>query len=514
MNEAQFRAQKKKLEQLREKKEMKDNLPFLLNKDRTACNAHKLYTWQRDYILTKNKLALLTAANQVGKSSGLIIKNLWLGYNKSVWPEYFKFTPRMFIYMYPDFSTATTEFEEKWEKVYLPRGKYRHSSQWGWEAKYHKGEIRAVKLASGVTIYFRAYTQDPKLLQAVTVSMITMDEECPQSHFDELAIRAAAVEGMIGSGFTATLGQEYLYKAMEMQGSQQEMFPHAWKRQISLYDCLTYADGSKSSVWTKPKIENDIIPSLSSEAEIKKRVWGKFVKSVGLLYGEFEISRNTADWHQIKNWLWYCGIDFGSGGKTGHPSAICIVAVKPDYLEARVFEHWCSGKEKRVTQGDVLEQWKLMTSNKPDILTYYDWAATDLGELAAREGTPMLKAEKSHEIGVGKLNMLFKNGQLKIYLGGGAGDTNLLVQELQAIDEKTPKNKRVDDNSDALRYALSSCPMRMTMLEDQKKKKKEEISHPRMRFWKGLDKPQEERDWHLTVESQLEEAAAEFDQIL
>ena len=141
--------------------------------------------------------------------------------------------------------------------------------------------------------------------------------------------------------------------------------------------------------------------------------------------------------------------------------------------------------------------------------TRYDGSATDLGEIAKREGVAMLPANKNHEHGVGLLNSIFGTRQLKIFTGPGTGNTGELMKELGSILEKTKKNNRKDDCADALRYGLSSCPIKITSTRSKKKKKDDEETCPRMRFYKGLDRV-EGQDWGDSIDQNLADAAALF----
>ena len=523
-------AKKMAKEIIQEKKEIflkeKELLPFLVNEDQTGCNLHPFYKWQQEFYCFADRLAFLTAANQIGKSSILIIKMLNLAMRPELWPHYFgiKTKPSLFLYLYPDGRTGATEFYEKWEKVYLPKGEMKDHPKWGWKVEFDRQkQVEAIRFNSGVTILWRYYTQKPSTMQAMSIDFAGLDEECPLGHWDELMVRTSARAGL-GSGlvatvFTATLGQSYLFDTMERQGEDDEKFPNAFKRQISLYDCLYYVDGTPSEIFTKEHIEKDIIPMYSTPNEIKRRVWGRFVKDSGLLYGQFNSATNLQEHSReiIEGWQVYAGIDYGSGGASGHPSSIAFVAVDDVFFTARVMFVWKSEKEGngyiRTTQSDLLNKYlELKKTLNIQPHTYFDWHATDLGILALREGISMLPANKNYDHGVGLLNSLFKSQQLKIFTGPGSGDTSNLIQELETVNSETLKKNRKDDCADALRYALSSCPMRITKLvvaikpEFQKGPKCK-----RMRFYQGLDRdPLQEKAWGDDIDEMLEEAQELF----
>lgn len=468
-----------------------EHLPFHLRPDFQSCYAHKLYPWQKDFILNRNPLAFLTAANQVGKSSGSLLRCINQAVRKDLWSYWFpKIKPKTFLYLYPEAKLANAEFHEKWEKTYLSRGRMKDDLRYGWKENKEKGFIESIRFASGVTVYFRNYTQSPVSLQAITADAVFLDEETPEAHYSELLVRSQARQAL-GSGyvsmvFTATLGQTYLYNCMEMRGTDKETFIGAWKRQISAFDCMTYCDGSPSQIWTEKYI-NELLPRYATDSEVQKRIYGRFIKTSGLVYGEFDYARNTellGD-TDTTGWEIWVGIDFGSGGDHGHSSSIAFVAISPDYTQARVVRSW-SSKKVRMTQGDLLERYKEMSAGISHQV-HADWAATDFFELAARESLPINKAEKSHEIGVGLMNTLFKTGALKVCLGEGTGDNSDIPSECRSINEDTPKRKRVDDMTDAVRYAISLCPMRISQ-DPKPEKKPEEKLNPRMAFYRGLDR--------------------------
>jgi phage terminase large subunit-like protein len=504
----------KRKEELQRKLAYMKKYPWILNKDFTACNQHKLYPWQQEFLKTRERLAFVTAANQIGKSSAQILKVLNLSWRPELWPIYFgKKTPRLFIYLYPDKDTATDEFLTKW-KPYMTTDP--DDPQYGYKAEFDQKKIKRIVFTTGVTLTFKFYSQSASNLQANTADLVAMDEECPQAIWDELMVRTQSTR-MAGSGlvsmvFTATLGQAYLFDTMERRGTPQEKFKNAFKNQISLYDCLTFADGSPNPNLTVKKIEEEIIPTYSSQNEIDKRVFGRFVKDSGLLfYFNEDLNTEPYDWEMVKDWMFFTGVDFGSGGQWGHSSAISLVAIDPSWSQVRLVKSYHSQK-LRMTQGDLLETFK-KRFRKYNATNYFDGAAVDFGQLADREAVPFLPAEKSHEIGVGLLNSLFKTGQLKIFTGHEAGDNQIIVQELMQVDSDTPKKNRVDDGADSLRYAIAAQAVRITPLKSISQVKKEKIKHPRMRFYMGLDKDdQEQTDLADSMEQLISEAVSMFEE--
>lgn len=474
---------KKKLELLERKAFLKENLPFMPGPNGLGCNLHPLYQWQEDFITSTNQLNFVTSGNQVGKSSAGIIKCLRWGYQRELWPKLWpNHTPNLFFYYYPDRGTSDREFKTKWQK-YLPQKALKDDPYWGWkETKDKNGQIDSIRLNTGIVIYFITYTQTPANVQASTVDAAFADEEMPLNHFSECQLRAS--RGFYHNFFTATIGQPYLFSTMERQGKTDENFPTAFKRQISMYDCLVYSDGTKSEHITKEYIE-ERKASLPDEKEILKRIYGRFVKTEGLRFQSFEYDRNVSKHHPLpRSWQIYVGVDFGSGGELNHPSSIVFVGVSPDFMKARVFKSWV-GHGIKTTQGDLIEKYIELSNGLAITSVYYDYSATDLGEIAGRLGLPFCKADKSHD-GIALINTLFKNEQLKVF-----HDQHDLIAELQTVPDK--KDADGDDATDALRYALALVPFQLQILTQQDSEDDEEVDpykdmDPRMRFYKGIDR--------------------------
>jgi phage terminase large subunit-like protein len=427
---------KKKILELKQAElELRIGLPFL--------HGRKHYTWSRDFFEDRNRKAFITAANQIGKSSCQIRRDIDWATDPSKWEELWPTDPKpnLFWYFYPTSTQATTEFDTKWQE-FLPRNTYRPHPQFGWEEEKDKKEIRAIHFKSGVTLQFKSYAQGLGALQTATVYKVSLDEECPEELWPELVFRTQAVRGYISAVFTATIGQEFWRKVMEPAGPHEELFPEAFKRQVSMYDCQKYVDGSASK-WTDERI-NEVIASCGSPQEVQRRVFGKFVKSEGLKYPHFDVKRHMKPWHPIpKNWNYYVGVDIGAGGAEGHPSAITWVAVNPNYQEGRVVACW-RGDGLRTAASDVFNKYLEMKKELgvEPVGKYYDWGSVEFGEIAIRNGSGFERAEKSHDIGEKYINTLFRNDMLFIY---ERGDSGKLAGELCSVTLEGPKRKKKDD---------------------------------------------------------------------
>ena len=89
--------------------------------------------------------------------------------------------------------------------------------------------------------------------------------------------------------FTATLGQDYWRDVIEGKGSE-EKEKKAFKIQVSMYDCLEYEDGSETP-WTTERIDR-VRSICRNNAEMERRIYGKFVVDTGLVYPAFDRTKH------------------------------------------------------------------------------------------------------------------------------------------------------------------------------------------------------------------------------
>lgn len=415
------------------------------------------YPWARDFFESTHKLNFLCAANQISKSSTQIRKCIDWATDPSKWATLWPGSadkPNQFWYLYPTANQCSIEFEKKW-KDFLPRNEFKDHPQYGWREEVKNKEIFAIHFNTGVSVYFKSYKQGLSALQTGTVYAVFLDEEIPEELWDELNFRVAAVDGYIHMVFTATIGQDVWRKTIEPKDKDEEKFPAAWKRQVSMYDCQTYVDGTKSK-WTPERIAQ-VIATCKSPQEVQRRVYGKFVKDSGLKYPMFDIKKHMKPFHPVpKNWPVYVACDIGAGGDEGHPSAICFVAVRPDYKQGRVIACW-RGDGLRTTASDVYLKAQAMCEElgvRP-IRKMYDWASTEFGEISVRNGGGWVRAEKSHELGEQVINVLFRNDMMAIYENGENGK---LAGELCSLTVDGVKRKKKDDLADAFRYCVVPIP--------------------------------------------------------
>ena len=465
----------------------------------------KMYRWQREFFEARNKYCTLVASNQSGKSTIQIRKCIHWATNKDLWPELWKTTPVQFWYLYPDGATASSEFHNKWVREFLPREEYKDDPVYGWQIKNRNGEIDYVRFNSGVTVYFKSYTQDVHNLQAGTVHAIFSDEELLWDLISELQMRISATDGYMSFVFTATRGQEEWRRIVEERGKL-EMWKASeldiLKLQVSAYDCLYYEDGSPSSVWTVEKIENTK-KFLATEAQIQRRIYGKFVKDDGLKYSSFNRSRHVIPYEQIdltKGHI-YAGLDYGSG--TNHQSAVCFVWVNESHTYGCVFDIWVGDKGVSTTAGHVVEKYKEMSKGLKVTQAFYDWSSADMRVIAESDGIFLEKADKSHATGERILNTLFQNDQFKIM---EIGSFDMLAKQLETITTDEKKHHAWDDAADALRYAVTRIPWIYENLRD-KPVQVPVANNPRKRVQAIAPIKEPEHN----IEDELDEWSAHFD---
>lgn len=371
--------------------------------------------------------------------------------------------------MYPSQKVANAEWLTKWQQ-FLPKGKFKEDPVYGWKEEKNKNDIVAIHFNSGVHVFFKNYSQSLEDLQSSTVDALFADEEMPENLWDELNARLISSDGYFHMVFTATLGQEFWRQTMEPRPDEEERFPEAFKLCVSLYDSEKYIDGSPSQ-WTPDRVAK-VKARCKTHAEFLKRVMGRFVVAGGRKYESFDATRHMKEKHPIPStWLIFEGVDIGGGGQ-GHKSAICFVAVRPDFRAGRAFLGWRGGEGVITTAGDVFQKHMELkkSANIKPIRQFFDWGSKDFGTIATRAGEPFERAEKSHEIGEDIINTLFKNDMLYIYEDE---ELSKLGGELATLQKATAKNKAKDDFSDAFRYAVTKIPWDFSYLTGAKSEDEE-----------------------------------------
>lgn len=494
-----FKLQKRQLELMKIQLELIEGLPHL--------HGFKWYKWARRFFESRNRENFLCAANQISKSSTQIRKAIHWATEPRLWPELWPSLmrgqkPNQFWYFYPTAEVCQTEFETKWEPQFLPKGRFKDDPVFGWKGVYDKGSIKKLEFNSGVTIYFKTYSQKLKDLQSGTVFAMFCDEEMPVEMVPELQARLNASDGYFHMVFTATLGQLYWEQTMEPAIASEERYVDALKQTVSLYDCLEYEDGSPSH-WSIEKIKR-VILKCPTDAEIQRRVYGRFVKSEGLMFPAFDLARNTLPHAKIpKHWLHFGAVDPGTGGEKAHPAAICFIAVSPDFKSGVVWQGW-RGDKQPTTSPDILMKYRELRGGLSMMAQRYDWASREFFLHASSKGESFAPADKDVQAGYSLMNTLFKVGMLKVMIDDPLGETDKLVGELRSLSLTGDKRKKLDDWSDACRYACMAIPWDFSDIADTEPGLLAELPGKPKKSDRDL-----RRDWYLNLDGEVAEETVE-----
>jgi phage terminase large subunit-like protein len=405
------------------------------------------------FLATKNYIVTHNSSTQIRQMIHWATEPL-------VWPKISNREPRLFWYLYPTMDVIKTEVDTKWVPEFLPRGIYKSSEKYGWEIDRTSKAVEGIRFSSGVYLQFKTYGQGAKVLQTSTLDVIACDEELPEDMYDELNARLIATQGIFSMVFTATLGQEMWWRAMEVRG-EGELFKDALKMNVSMYDCLKYEDGSPSP-WTEQRIA-----TIKSKSEILRRVYGRFVKDEGKKYPSFNPEIHFVEPKKIPtSYRLYAGVDIGTGGGVNHPAAITFIAVSPDYRIGYVVDGW-RGDNSITTSADILDQFRKMKYNshlnKYHIASQaYDHASKDFFLIATRAGEPFVPAKKNHQEGEDMINTLFKCGMLFIF---DTDELRKLGSEIMSLMAAAAKGRAKDDFTDSMRYAITQVPWDWSILE-------------------------------------------------
>lgn len=424
---------------------------------------HKHYKWSWDFENNlEDRVQIVLAPNQVGKTSTCIKKLIRIATEakcwKRMWPELPDgIMPSQWWYLYPTNDVALVEFDEKWRPL-LPRG-FENSDDpiYGWRIEKVKEKLHALRFNSGITIYFKFYSQSATALQSGSCYLIALDEECPIELLPELQMRVKATKGYMFFVFTATLGQKFWADVIH----DRVKWRHAAIYNPTLYDCKYYVDGTPSQ-WTDDEIKKAIDDCISQE-EVDRRILARVVGKgqKGRQYPTFERGTHCVLYRGVPvGWTIVAGVDYGSGGLTNHPSAIAFIAFNPERTKGKIVRFW-RGDGIITTAEDVVDKYEEMAVGLDIQTAFYDYSARDVGTVATRRGLPFERADKKRDSGKSILNSLFKNNALELceWNEEHCGDIdpshmnhNALAEELERLQENTSKTQAKDDGCDATRY--------------------------------------------------------------
>jgi phage terminase large subunit-like protein len=462
-----------------------ENLPHLYG--------YPWYKWAKEFFESTNKQNFLCAANQISKSSTMIRKCIHWATDKSLWPKLWKTSPNQFWYFYPNKDTATREFNEKWVKEFLPKDK--ECPIYGWKVFFQYGQIHRVEFNSNVTIYFFSYEQKFTNIQSSSVHAMFCDEEAPVGVYHEVTPRLWATGGYFHMVFTATIGQEEWRLTIEETG-EREKFKDAFKRQVSMYDCVTYEDGSPSP-WTFEKVKA-IEDSCLTEAERLRRVYGKFILSEGRTYTFDDTKHTLRRQGGAIGWYVFAGV---------YENAIVLVKVSPKFDRAEVISGWCPQEDETdVSALSTYIKYRSLTQKIPVSHSYADKKMSkDFIKVALSGGSGFQETRKPKDNGAKLINSLFESGILKIV------DKKPLYPLITQMKNARKKDEDIEglDMLGAFITAVTNIPWNFATILNPNKPKKDpyEGLSERERFYRGLDRPLETTD---TYDKEIQEINEDY----
>lgn len=461
---AELRLLEEKKKALLERQErFKEGLPFLYG--------HKWYAWQRQFFKSTSPMRLMTCANQVGKS----VTHIWDKANRAtnfklwetLWPGR---KPDLFWFWMTDEQTIDREVRLKWKR-WLPQGDFQKSTQYGWklDANKKEEEVKGIIFNSGVYLQFLAYAKSTINVQSATVWDQGVDEEMPVKFWDEAYQRTSSTGDYFSAAFTATLNQLMWWRAMEGEGSS-EMFPDAFKLQVSKYDCMFFDDGSPG-LYTKEQIDKQAA-ACSTDSQRKRRIFGGFAPESGLKYHKFDPSRHFVEPRDIpSSWFRYSAVDVGSGdsqlrakkqgSRKNHPAAFYFVAVRPDMRLGYVYKGRRLDNEQ-TTAGDVYSAYVVERGSDQMTVEKYDYHSKDFQIISDRNGESFVEADKSHARGEEVVNTLLDNDMLFFF---DTPEIRKIGEEMLTLMKDTDKRVAVDDGADCVRYAVVDIPWDWTLIQ-------------------------------------------------
>ncbi len=446
---------------------------------------HPWYDWSYEFFHDMSRNAFLTAPNQVGKSSALIKKVIHFATEPKIWKKVWNKKPTQFWYLYPSLTQATTEFHEKWVKENLPSGKMKTSEKYGWSEVYGaQKNISAIHFKNGVSIYFKSYMQSVSSLQTSTVYFIACDEELPVKYWTELTMRRDAVDGLFNLVFTATLSQRFWFEVMELRGKENERFPDAYKRSVSLYECQEYKSGKKAP-WTLEKIKRRESECESKE-EILVRVNGRFRPYKTGIYSNFDDKKNVIEKKFIVPKGWHKVIG-AYNPKDSSGCAVCALAVSKDRQKCVIYY---ANKINKTTV-ETIAQYRAELGSVP--AKFVNAEASDFHAIAQSGGEYFLETKMPRDGAKELVNTLFYTKILEVSKFDNCNDLTL---QLQTIQEENLSDFKDFELIGALVCALSNMNFDFEEIINGIRKKIDPYKDmdPRERMYKGIDKPVHDTD--------------------
>jgi phage terminase large subunit-like protein len=180
--------------------------------------------------------------------------------------------------------------------------------------EYLRGKIlKKLELKNGVTILFKSYEQGREKFQGAGVRLIWFDEEPPKDIWEECFVRVEAGQQLdVILTMTAIKGMTWVYDNIYLDTANPDLY--------------VSEAGWDDNPWLTEDQKNQMGRGLS-EAALKVRREGKFVKRVGLVCSWWERSTHIRHYdHLDKSWTWYEVLDPGFSD----PAAYLLIGVDND----------------------------------------------------------------------------------------------------------------------------------------------------------------------------------------
>lgn len=294
-----------------------------------------------------------------------------------------------------------------------------------------KGVIKEIELTNGVTIVFKSYEQGREKFQGAGVRLIWFDEEPPHDIWDECFVRVEAGQQLdVILTMTAIKGMTWVYDNIYLDTSNPDLFVSE-----AGWDDNPYLTESQ-----KQQMSRGL-----SEAALKVRREGKFVKRVGLVCSWWEREKHIRHYDSLdRSWTWYEVLD----GGFSDPAAYLLVGVDHDN-NVHVVDGF---REAQLEAQDIK---RLRDQKRGQVMITQGWTDNDDPRLQrdlANTGmhlTPVIKqpnesknwdetlARKLEEYGqiqkgTGKPRLYISDGLVRVSEKSGK-EENWLVQEIENL---------------------------------------------------------------------------------
>lgn len=288
--------------------------------------------------------------------------------------------------------------------------------------EYLRGRIiRKIRMKNGVNIIFKSYEQGREKFQGAGVRLLWFDEEPPRDIWEECFVRVEAGQQLdVILTMTAIKGMTWVYDNIYLATGNQDLY-------------ISEAGWDDNPFLTESQKEQ--MSRGLSEAALKVRREGKFVKRVGLVCAWWDRTAHIRHYDSLnKSWTWYEVLD----GGWSDPAAWLLIGVDDDNSV-----HVVNGFRKKELSAERIKT--LRDARMSGLTLTRGWTDNDDPRLQLalqNEGMPLQAVEKKPNESKSwdeTLGMkLEEYGQIQ----PGTGKPRLYISDnLIEIDEKTGKEQ-------------------------------------------------------------------------